>query len=162
MYLNQLELNALLRKPYFNTFLSKSVHHYALYRGFYNANVLTLRYSVLVNEFNENRMITSVINEVMEHFPPSVKNVRALIEYDVVLRSNPLDLVNASYYFWRANSNVNQVPNQETVLSLNHDSLFLFIRPAARILPTDLDLFFANSNVSVDKIISIIFSFISM
>jgi hypothetical protein len=162
MYLTFLELNTLLKKPYFNTFLSKNISQYALYRGRFNAQVLTLRYSILVSEFTEQRMITSVINEVMSHFPPAIKNVRGLIEYDVILHANPLDQVNGSFYFWRANSNRNQVPNQETIVSLNHDNLFSFVRQAAQILPTDLDIYFVNSNVSVYKITSIIFSFISV
>lgn len=149
MYLTRYELQSLLKKPYFNTFLSKNVSQYSLYRGKYNASVLTLRYSVLVPEFTENDMVNSVINEVMEHFPPSIKAVKGLIEYDVILVANPMDQVNPSYYFWRANSNTSENSNQETTISLNHDSIFLFIHQAARILPSDLDLFFVNSNVSV-------------
>ena len=142
--------------------MSKNVTQYALYRSHFNVSVLTLRYGVLIEEFTENRMINSVINEVMAHFPPSVKNVRALIQYDVILRANPVDQVNDSFYFWRANSNSSQTPHQETILTLNHDSIFLFIRSAAHVLISDLDLFFVNSNVSIEKITSIIFTFISV
>lgn len=161
MYLDALEVGTLLKKPYFSTFLHKSLYQYALYRGHFNAQVLTLRYSVLAPTFTKDRMITSVINEVLGHFPSSIKAVRSLIEYDVLLR-NALDQMHGSYYFWRANSNINQVPNQETMVSLDHDSIFLFIRSAADVLPTDLDIFFANSNVVVHQITSIIFSFISV
>lgn len=162
MYLSRSELNALLKKSYFSTLLSKSVHQYALYRGHFNARVLTLRYSTLAPEFNETRMINSVLSEVLAFFPPSVKTVRGLIEYDVILQAQPLDPVNPSYYFYRANSNVNPGPNPETLVALNHDALFLFIHQAAQILPTDLDLYFSNSNVSVERITSIVFSFISV
>lgn len=159
MYLDRQELNNLLTKNYFKNFLSKNVSHYALYRKHFNVSVLTLRYSLLAPEFTENKMHNSIINEVFSFFPPSTKTVRGLIEYDVILKSNILDQENPSYYFWRANSNVNPVPNRETLINFTHDAIFLFIQSAAHIMPTDLDIFYANSNVSVETITSIIFTF---
>jgi hypothetical protein len=162
MYLTRSELVDLLKLPYFNTFFTKNVHNYALYRGHFNATVLTLKYSVLVPEFNETSMINSIIKEVLDFFPPNIKSVRALIDYDVVLKSNPMDQVNESFYLWKANSNRNQVPNQETIVSLDENSIFLFVRHAARVNPSELDIYYINSNVSVDRIVSILFTFISI
>lgn len=163
MYISRSELNQLLKKPYFQTFFNKSIAKFALYRGHFNAHVLTLRYSVLSPEYNENFMITNVIQEVLNHFPPTQKSVRGLIEYDIILRAKPMeDEEQESFYFWRANSNRSNVPNNETVLTLDHDSLFLFIRNAARINPAELDVYFANSNVAVFQIVSIIFTFITV
>lgn len=160
-YLTYAELVTLLRKPYFQTFPSINVSQYALYRGHFNVEVLTMRFSLLKSVFDEKRMINSVINEVLAHFPPTVKSVRGLIQYDVILESKPMDQVDKSFYFWRANSNRHHDVNEETIVPLDQDNLFLFIRQAAHISPTDLDLFFVNSNVSVYQITSIIFTFIS-
>jgi hypothetical protein len=160
--MNKSELSHLLKKEYFQRFLHKNVSQFALYRGHFNATVLTLKYSILVPEFTENNMIDSILKEVFNFFPPQQKSVRALIEYDVVLKAFPLDQIEDSYYFWKANSNRNSVPNSETMLQLTHDAIFMYIRNAAQINPTDLDLYYVNSNVSVDRITSIIFTFISV
>ncbi len=157
MYLSKSELDSLLKKDYFTTFLHTNVTKYALYRGHYNANVLTLRYSVLSPSFTENDMIQSCITETMKFFSPKQKSVRGLIEYDFVLKADQ-----QSYYFWRANSNRTPLPNSETILSLTYDDIFLFIQNVAYPNPSDFDIFFANSNVSVDMITSVIFTFISV
>jgi hypothetical protein len=162
MYISRAELAALLKKPYFNSFLSRDVSNFALYRGHFNAKVLTLKYSVLAPDYTENAMITSVITEVMNYFPPRQKTIRGLIEYDVVLKANPTEEINESYYFWKANSNTHQGLQSETTLNFTYDSIFHFIRNAAKVNPNDLDLFFVNSNVSVDRITTIVFTFISV
>ena len=161
MYMSRNELNTLLKTTYFKKFVQSNVSQFALYRGHYNANVLTLKYSLLVPEFSEQAMISSIIKEVKNFFPPTQKDVRALIEYDVILW-NPLEHTEPSFYFWKANSNRNPVPNSESIVKLTYDSIFMFIRNAARINPADLDIYFLNSNVSVDRITSILFTFISV
>ena len=88
MYLSKNELDSLLKQKYFSTFLHTNVTKYALYRGHYNANVLTLRYSVLSPSFTENDMIQSCINEAMKFFPAKQKLIRGLIEYDFVLKAS--------------------------------------------------------------------------
>lgn len=163
MYLSRLELDQLLKNPYFQNVKNRSVSKFTLYRGHFNASVLTLRYSIISPQFNEQQMITNCIQEVMDEFSPKHKSVRGLIEYDLILKANPVDEINEdSYYFWRANSNRSAVANSETTLSLNHDSIFLFIHQAAHINPSELNIYYVNSNVTVDRITSIIFTFISV
>jgi hypothetical protein len=160
MYLSRSELTVILRQQ--KKFLTKNVHNFALYRGHFNAQVLTLKYCILSTEFTESLMITSVIKEVMDHFPPRQKSIRGLIEYDVVLQSNPMEQVHESFYLWKANSNRNSVPNNETTIPFTHDSIFLFVRNAANINPSELDVFYTNSNVSVQCITNIVFTFIAV
>ena len=157
MYLTLLELNALLRKPYFTEFSHKSSSQYALYRGHFNATVLTLRYSVLSPAYDFENMLTHTIRETIKFFSPHHKSVRGLIEYDLILKANEEE----SYYFWRANSNrAPAVPNSEATLAMTHNDIFLFIRHVNRLNPDDLNIFYTNSNVVVDRVVSVIFTFI--
>ena len=102
-------------------------------------------------------MIESVIQTTMNHFS-SQQTVLGLIEYDLLLmQPNP-----ESFYIWRANSNISRnIPNDEQTLLLNHENLFLFIREAARVIPTDLEVHFRTSNVVINRVIAIVFTFIS-
>ncbi len=155
-YLSRTELESLLRNEWFTNPMSVHVHHYSNYRGRTNANVLTIRFNMNIN-FNETNMIESVIQTTMNHFS-SRQTVLGLIEYDLLLmQPNP-----ESFYIWRANSNISRnIPNAEQTLPLTYDNLFLFIRKAARVLPTDLEVHFRTSNVVINRIIAIVFTFIS-
>jgi len=155
-YLSRTELEQLLRNDWFTNPMSMHVHNYTSYRGRTNANVLTLRFNMNLN-FNEDNMIESVIQTTMNHFS-SQQTVLGLIEYDLLLmQPNP-----ESFYIWRANSNISRnIPNDEQTLLLNHENLFLFIREAARVIPTDLEVHFRTSNVVINRVIAIVFTFIS-
>ena len=156
-YLSRDELHQLLQTEWFTQFRSVHLHNYAFYRGRVNASVLTLRYNVSSNEFNEENMIDSVIQTAMQQFP-NEQRVVSIIEYDLVLM-NPNQ---SSYYLWRANTNVQRnLPNAEQIITLNYDNLFLFCQNAASVNPSDLNTFFRSSNIVIRNIVAIIFTFIS-
>jgi hypothetical protein len=155
-YLSRPELEQLLRNDWFTNPMSMHVHNYHNYRGRTNANVLTLRFNMNVN-FNEDNMIESVIQTTINHFS-SQQTVLGLIEYDLLLMQPDPE----SFYIWRANSNISRnIPNAEQTLRLNYDNLFLFARNAARVIPTDLEAHFRTSNVIINRVIAIVFTFIS-
>jgi len=156
-YLTRLELIQLLKNRWFTETMSSHVHQYACYRGRINATVLTLRYNIHLPNFDEDSMIESVIRETMNQFS-SQRQILGLIEYDLLLMNPEPE----SYYIWKANSNVaRNLPNSEETIALNYDDLFLFIRNESRINPSDLDVYFSSSNVVINKIIAVVFTFIS-
>lgn len=86
------------------------------------------------------------------------QEIVGLVEYDIVLRKPNRD----SFYIWRANSNVaRRLPNAEQNLAVDFDELFLYIRNALLINPVDLNVYFRTSNVNIEKIIAIVFTFCS-
>jgi hypothetical protein len=88
----------------------------------------------------------------------SQRTVLGLIEYDLLLKDQNSD----SFYIWRANSNISRnIPNSEQTIQLNYDELYMFIQHAARVNPSDLDIFFNSSNVVVDRVLAVVFTFIS-
>ena len=156
-YLTLQELNQLLQHERFTQFESFHVHRYALYRGRMNATVLTCRYNIESPQFTQDRMIESVIQRTMQQFA-NEQRIVGLIEYDIVLRKPNRD----SFYIWRANSNVaRHLPNAEQNLAVDFDELFLYIRNALLIHPVDLNVYFSTSNVNIEKIIAIVFTFCS-
>ena len=155
-YLSALQINQLLRNDWFTIPMSSHVHNYAMYRGRVHATVLTLRFNITRN-FNEEFMIESVIQTTINQFS-SQRTVLGLIEYDLLLKDRNSD----SFYIWRANSNVaRNIPNSEQSIQLNYDELYIFIRNAARVNPSDLNIYFNSSNVVVDRVLAIVFTFIS-
>ncbi len=156
VYLTQEALLSLLQNQWFTQFYSKHINFYKYYRGRHHAKVLTLRYNINSSQFSEEAMIESVIRITMDQFP-NERQIIGLIEYDLVL----MQPNNNSFYIWRANSNVHRnVSNNETVIALTYDDLYLFIRNANNVSPADISVHFRTSNVIVQNIISIIYTFI--
>ncbi len=155
-YLSALQVNQLLRNGWFTIPMSRHVHNYAMYRGRVHATVLTLRFNITRN-FDEEFMIESVIQTTMDQFSTR-RTVLGLIEYDLLLKEQNTD----SFYIWRANSNISRnIPNSEQTIQLNYDELYMFIQHAARVNPSDLDIHFNSSNVVVDRVLAIVFTFIA-
>ena len=156
-YLGRQELNQLLQNEWFTQFESFHVHNYALYRGRVNATVLTLRYNIESPQFDQETMIENVIRRTMQQFSNEPRIV-GLIEYDLLLRQPDME----SFYIWRANSNVaRHLPNAEQTIVVGFDELYLYIRNALQMNPVDLNVYFRSSNVTIEKIIAVVFTFCS-
>ena len=156
MYLTRVELNTILKKPYYSNPVTDSLVKYAVYRGRVNADVYTLRCNI-TSDFNEDHMINLVITHVMSRFPIG-QRLLGSISYDLLLvdpKSNP-----KSYYIWKANSNQTMLnTNGEILISLSHDNVFRFIQNSFRVDIPSLSINFRNSNVVVERLLTVVFSF---
>lgn len=159
MYLTEAQLAVLLNTPFFNLPVTENEITYAFYRGHVNATVHTLRFN-WTNQFNETFMIQHIIRYLMARFPLNT-TLLGSINYDVLL-VNP-DSEPTSYYVWRANSNARHFDeNNENLIMLTYNNLYRFIAQATSVHTTTLDLMFSSSNVRIQKILSIVFSFVEI
>lgn len=139
--------------------MTESSVKYAAYRGRLNAIVYTMRFN-LTPAFNEAHMTNTVLTHVMSRFPNGARLLGS-IHYDLLLvdpRSDP-----KSYYIWRANSNQTVFDtNSEILLSLSYDNMFRFIQNSAHADIPSLNINFRSSSVVVERVLAIVFSFVTV
>jgi len=158
MYLDRHQLNLVLQTPFFTQPVTENVVDYVLYRGHLNAKVHTLRFN-LIDGFDENRLIQHVLAYLMRHYKLQTKLLGS-INYDLLL-SEPNT---GSSYIWRANSNSSfaGTGGSELYFELTYNNVYRFVRDAARIHVSDLDIYFRSSNVVVERILAIVISFVKI
>ena len=159
VYYSESEIIALLKLPFFSNPITENIISYELYRNHNNVTVYTIRYNML-STFSEENMIQDVIQKVLKQFSTK-KQIVGMTDYDLLLVADNSDP--KSLYVWRANSNQRQNLNtNETVLELTYDSLFLYVRNAAKIHVPSLNVNYVTSKVTVDRILAIVFTFVNV
>jgi hypothetical protein len=155
MYLTEDQLEIILQTPYFTVPVTESTVQYSLYRGRFNIRLSTIRFN---NTVDVRFMVQHVMNTLLSMYNLNDK-LLAVVGYDLVLHSPSHN----SYYLWRSNTNQVQfdVANEESIV-LNFNSMYRFISKGVNIDLPSLNTNFTNSNVVVDKIVSIVFSFIKI
>jgi hypothetical protein len=155
MYYTKEQLNTLLKTPYFSDPSTVSTINYFMYRGLYNITVTTIRFN---NTFDVLSIVQQVMTTLLTKFLINTKLLGA-VGYDLVLS----DSTNSSMYLWRSNSNYRAFDSfNENVLFLNYNSLYRFIQEGVNVDMHSLNTNFHNSNVTVYKIVAIVFSFIKI
>jgi hypothetical protein len=160
VYMSLSELNAVLREPFFSEPMTVSRVPYVFYRGRKKCIVLTVRFN-LIPSFNRHFMERQLLTLLDEHTQPYPhRPVLASVRYDLVLRSSGADRA-ASYYIWRANTNQADFDDDdELVFVPNYANVFQFCNNATHINMSDLNIYFVNSSVVIDKCIAIVLSFV--
>lgn len=156
MYLSQSQLNQILKSPFFSNQVTEDVTKYVAYRGKLNCTVYTIRFNMSA-QFDENYMKDYLIRNVVTKYKLGSR-LLASIQYDFLLvdpNSNP-----SSYYIWKANSNLLTFNNDnENMLTLTYDNLFRFIQDAAYVDIPSLAINFRTSNVTIERVLAVVFSF---
>jgi hypothetical protein len=159
MYITEDQLNSLLNSSYFQDPVTKSIVKYALYQGRLNTTVHTLRFN-LIEGFNEDFMIQTVLNHLMFHFPLNTRML-ASISYDLVLVDPKADP--KTYYLWRANSNsVHFNAVEEIQFTLTYDNVYRFVSNSSNVHIPSLNINYESSSVVIDRVIAIVFSFVKL
>jgi len=151
------ELNIVLKNPFFKKPFTESLVNYTLYQGKINASVLTVRFNI-TNQINENELVATLINSLMKHFS---LNTRLLcsINYDLILSDHNQN----SFYIWRANSNQTHYDiDEEMIFIFTYNNLYQIVQKATTIDMNSLNIYFANSNVVINKVISLVLSFVKI
>ena len=156
MYLNENQLKALLEAPYFSSPSTESWIHYEFYRGQLDTSVLTLRFNI-TDTFSENFILDTLLEKIIMYFPLNSR-ILASLNYDVVLRdpeSNPV-----SFYIWKANSNQHCFDrNTEIVVVNTYANVARYARGIQFDNINDLNINFRHSRVIVDRLLSVVCSF---
>lgn len=155
MYLNQTQLTTILNSPYWALPVTENMTNYSLYRGRQNVRVLTIRFN-LIATFDETRMIQTLMTMLTNYFPVESRLLSS-VNYDLLL----CEPQSKSYYIWRANTNQALFNvSQETPLKLNYANVFRFSQNSSNVHVPDLSLSFRQSNVVIEKILAIVFTFV--
>lgn len=151
------ELNAVLNQPFFTQPMTLSSVSYRLYRGRSHAKVLTLRFN-LIPSFDKGSMVREVLSILDDYFNLQTR-IFCSMRYDLVLCN--LQAEPPSYYLWRANTNYAEFDeNNEMSLAFTHANIFRFCHTAADVHIPDLNIYFSNSKVVIDRCLAIVLSFV--
>jgi hypothetical protein len=164
MYLSEHELNAILQTPYYSQPYSTSFVNYTFYRGRYNANVLTVRFNVQNDMFNETFIQGILLTQTEDHYGLDT-NLRVSVFYDLVLENNPVnENEERSFYIWRANSNRRAFNDEsdEIFMSFNVPNLIQWVRQALQVHLPDLNVNFEHSNVTINRLLAVVFTFVNV
>ncbi len=148
-----------LKIPYYSNRVTETLTDYAAYRGKLSCKVYTMRFN-FTSQFNNEYMIDYVLRNVMNNFKTGSR-ISASIQYDLLLvdpTSNP-----SSYYIWRANTNLHTFDyDNELNIYLSYNNLFRFIHEASHIDIPTLSLNFRSSNVTIERVLAVVFTFASV
>jgi hypothetical protein len=167
MYMNISEVNTLLQNPLFTAPVTESIQDYEFYRGRRKVTIFTVRFNV-VPTFNLLFMRADLDDKLSSHYPRGV-TLSVAVTYDLLLRSNPRDddddISPPSYYIWRANTNQRSLDREDndfdkTMYFTDHN-VFTLCKNAARIDANELNIEFADSDVSIDRVLTIVLTFSS-
>jgi len=154
MYISENELQTVLQQSFFTNPVTYRKVKYRLYRGTFNTFVHTVRFNYRGN-LNIDYLFQTVWNYLVSEYRQNTQLI-ASVEYDLLL-NEPLE---QSYYIWRANSNaVDFNEEHEMALQLTQDNIYEFVENATQINLPNLEIFFRNSKVTIDRPIAIVFSF---
>ena len=158
MYLTISQVNQILNTPRYTLPFTESLFQYALYRGRYNAKVYTVRFNIIPS-LTEDFIFNHLYRGLQSGFPAE-PHFRASLKYDLLMKNN--SQIPATYYIWRANSNHYNFNNADEVLVSNTpESLLQFVNNCTTIDVDNLDIFFQNSSVSIDRVLALVFSFVT-
>lgn len=156
--LTESELNAVLKESFFTVPHTVNRTFYKYYRGRARVTVLTVRFN-LIASFDKRTMMRKLLSILDENFVLQTRML-ASVRYDFVLRSTPNNSP-SSYYIWRANTNQAEFDeNDEILMTYTHANVIRFFQNAADVHIPDLNIYFSNSNVVIDRCIAIVFSFV--
>lgn len=159
MYLTNYQVQSILKNSFYSDFVTETDVKYVFYRGRMNATVHTLRFN-FNDKFNENSMLEHIIQYLLNRYNLNTK-LMGSIGYDLLLKDP--NSVPTSFYLWRANSNaVHTLVDNEHFFDLTYNNLFRFIRSVTNINVNDLNIFFRSSNVTIERIVAIVFTFVAI
>ena len=160
MWISAEQLKSVLKHHWFVTPYTESNLKYTLYNNRSNVNVYTLRLNLKSPNYNHENMIDEMIHQVMTKFPEA-KLLVGSIDYDMLLVNNKEEP--PSYYLWRSNSNQRSSSlKEETIFKKDYHQLYFFGKKATEVNLSELNVQFESSNVVIEDILTIVFTFSSV
>jgi hypothetical protein len=158
MWIPAEQLDPVLKHHWYMSKYTESNLNYTLYNNRSQVKVYTLRFNLRSQNFSHENMLEEMINKVFSHFPKA-ESIIGSIQYDMLLVSTKEDV--PSYYLWRANSNHRTLPTEETLLKKDHNQLYLFGQKAMEANLAELNIQFQSSDVVIQELLTIVFTFSS-
>jgi hypothetical protein len=154
MRLTQAEANVVLQFPFFTAPTTESLVDYEFYRGHLNTSVFNVRFNTLPS-LSQSFIDNFLIEKLFAMYALN-STVLASVSHDLLLKQPTTN----SYYIWKANTNQRSFDEgSEIVLTLNANNIHRFASTITNFNPADLNIYFNNSNVIVEKILAYVCGF---
>jgi hypothetical protein len=158
MFLNESEVELILKQPIFSTPVTESDLTYTFYRGRKSVNLLTIRFN-MTPSFNESWM-TSYLQDRLTSSPFQLQSqLLASVHYDLLLCDQ--NVSPPSYYIWVSNTNRTTLDvDTQTQMTITYDNISRLTEHVTNVNLSDLQQTnFINSDITVDRVLAIVFTF---
>lgn len=156
MFLTLSEVNLVLAQPIFSLPVTESEVDYILYRGRKQTSLLTVRFN-MIPSFNSSFMVAYLQDKLTSPPFQLQSQVLASISYDLLLCNT--NATPRTYYVWRSNTNRTTLNVDHQVnMTINYANIARFCENVTNINITDLQADFVSSNVTVDRVLAVVFT----
>lgn len=157
MFLNESEVELVLKQPIFSLPVTESDITYHFYRGRKNVNLLTVRFN-MTPTFNASWM-RSYLQDRLTTRPFQLQSQLVVsVHYDLLLcdtKASP-----PTYYIWVSNTNRTTLDvDQQTQMTITYDNISRLTENVTNVNVSDLQVNFINSDITVDRVLAIVFTF---
>jgi hypothetical protein len=157
MFLTESEANLVLLQSMFTLPVTESVVNYLFYRGTKKTRLLTVRFN-LTPTFSHSFMLAYLQNRLTSAPYRLQSHLIASVHYDLLLCNN--DASPKTYYIWRSNTNRTTLNvDHEVNMTITHANITRFCENVTNINMSDLHANFVTSNVTVDRVLAVVFTF---
>ena len=159
MFLTADEVQFILNKPFFSNPVTENDSVYVFYRGRQNIQLYTVRFN-LIPSFSVRTMIATLQSSLFQRFPPHAP-LHVTVMHDLLLCGDPKPP--SSFYIYRANTNRHVInPDEERYdfdMTLTLLNVINCCHSATEMNPSDFDIYFVNSSVTVHRVLSLVITF---
>jgi hypothetical protein len=157
MFLTASELSIILQQDTFTVPVKESILQYSFYRGKKKAQLHTVHFN-MTSTFNTSFMVAYLQDKLTSSPYQLQSTVLASVQYDLLLCN--VNAVPKTFYIWRSNSNRTTLNVDHQInMSINYTNINRFCENVTKVNIADLNANFITSDVTVDRILSIVFTF---
>ena len=157
MFLTESEVGVVLQQPTFALPVTESRVDYEFYRGRKKVNLLTIRFN-MIPSFTESMMLAHLQHRLITSPYELQSQIVASVQYDLLLCNT--ETSPPTFYIWRSNTNRTTLNvDYETTLTLSYDHIKRLCDNVTHVNLSDLQANFVNSHVTVDRVLTIVFTF---
>jgi len=157
MFLNESEVNIILKQPAFSKPVTESDINYIFYRGRRTVKLLTVRFN-MIPSFTEHFM-TRFLQDRLTAPPFQLQSQLSVsIHYDLLLCNH--NVSPPTYYIWVSNTNRTTLDvDKQIQLTITYDNISRLTENVTRVNISDLEVNFISSDITVERVLAIVFTF---
>jgi hypothetical protein len=158
MYLTESEVNVLLQEPLFSLPVTEFKQNYQLYQGHRKVTPRTIRFNLVPNF--EPSIIQAYLQEKLTSYYRFGSELSISVQYDFLLCN--YNATPKTFYIWRANTNQTTLEKDDDIdvkITLNYYNIKQICTNATSIDFDQLNINFVTSDVTMDRVLAIVFTF---
>jgi len=157
MFLSENDVDIILKQPIFSLPVTESDLQYVFYRGQKSVNLLTVRFN-FTPSFSQSWMTTYLQDRLTSPPFQLQSQLLASVHYDLLLCNK--NVSPPSYYVWVSNTNRTTLDvDKQTQMTITYDNISRLTENTTAINLSDLQVNFINSDITVDRVLAVVFTF---